>query len=307
MWPTGCVNIVVVAPTVESNTLDPDPCVNCGADAPQRYCPDCGQATRSPRAPLRELTGELFSSVFSLDSRAFKSLPTLLFRPGRLTRDFLLGHRASQVPPLRMYLLVSLVFFLFFQHPAPDVNEKTAVWVDDVQVSGPTSGKAGSRIELLRFKGSWARKFIRPLFATQVDKLIQMDPQVLVNSVFAAVERAIPAGLFLFLPLLAGVMKILFWRRRGLYFDHLIFALHFQTFFFLALTTAYLFRLTPYFTHVIVAALVLTPFYLGLALRTMWEEKWYWILVKTTVLFFAYIYLGAMVYVSVMVYTVAML
>lgn len=206
-----------------------------------------------------------------------------------------------------MYLLVSLVFFLFFRHPAPDAS-KTEVWVDDIQVGEAVSADGvQSHIELLRIKSPWLRKIVRPWLAPQVDKLSRMDPQLLINSVFGAVERAIPAALFLFLPLLAGAMKILFWRLKGLYFDHLIFALHFQTFFFLTLTTAYLFRGTPFFMYVMIAALAATPFYLGVALRTMWEQGWFWIAVKTMVLVLAYIYLGGLVYACVVSYTVMML
>ena len=277
-------------------------CANCGFAAARSYCPECGQATRSPRVPLRELAVELFSSLFSLDSRVFKSLPKLFFRPGHLTRDFLAGHRASQVPPLRMYLLVSLVFFLFFQHPAPNAS-RTEVWVDDVQVGETSSsGTFKSGIQILSFKSPWQRKHLRPLVADKIEQLRQMDPQVLLDAVFERVEDAIPAALFLFLPLLAGAIKILFWRRGGLYFDHLIFALHFQTFLFLALTSAYLFRMTPYFVYAMAAVLVVAPVYLAMALRTVWRQKWRWIVPKTAVLFFAYLFLAAVVYAHVVTY-----
>ena len=47
------------------------------------------------------------------DSRLWRTLAALLLRPGYLTREFLAGRRARYLPPVRLYLVISLVFFLW--------------------------------------------------------------------------------------------------------------------------------------------------------------------------------------------------
>jgi hypothetical protein len=47
-----------------------------------------------------------------VDGRLWRTLPNLVVNPGKLTRDFLDGHRAPQIPPLRLFLVVLLALFL---------------------------------------------------------------------------------------------------------------------------------------------------------------------------------------------------
>ena len=46
------------------------------------------------------------------DSRLWRTLAALLFKPGHLTREFLAGRRARYLPPVRLYLVLSVLFFL---------------------------------------------------------------------------------------------------------------------------------------------------------------------------------------------------
>jgi hypothetical protein len=87
-------------------------CLNCGAGLVGQYCGQCGQRARSRLISMWELTRDAFGDLFELDSRLWRTLIPLLARPGRLTRDYLEGRRARYMPPFRMYLVLSLVFFL---------------------------------------------------------------------------------------------------------------------------------------------------------------------------------------------------
>ncbi|MEQ8299424.1 MAG: DUF3667 domain-containing protein [Hyphomonas sp.] len=88
------------------------PCENCGQIVPDRFCSTCGQLAANFHRPFWELIGGSLGDMFSLDSRLFRSVPMLMFRPGRMTRNYLDGKRARYVPPFRMFLLASVVFFL---------------------------------------------------------------------------------------------------------------------------------------------------------------------------------------------------
>ncbi len=87
-------------------------CLNCGTRLRGQYCGTCGQRSRSRLISLWELISDAFGDLFELDSRLWQTLIPLLGRPGRLTRDYLEGRRARFMPPFRMYLVLSLLFFL---------------------------------------------------------------------------------------------------------------------------------------------------------------------------------------------------
>jgi hypothetical protein len=58
-----------------------------------------------------ELLKDAGDLLASLDSRIWRTLGLLLFRPGRLTLDYLQGKRARFVPPVRLFIASSIVFF----------------------------------------------------------------------------------------------------------------------------------------------------------------------------------------------------
>jgi hypothetical protein len=87
-------------------------CLNCGARLRGQYCGTCGQRSRSRLISLWELISDAFGDLFEIDSRLWQTLVPLLVRPGRLTHDYLQGRRARYMPPFRMYLVLSLLFFV---------------------------------------------------------------------------------------------------------------------------------------------------------------------------------------------------
>ncbi|WP_291071711.1 DUF3667 domain-containing protein [Hyphomonas sp.] len=50
--------------------------------------------------------------MFSLDGRLWRTLPKLMLRPGRMTREYIDGKRSRYVPPFRLFLLTSVIFFV---------------------------------------------------------------------------------------------------------------------------------------------------------------------------------------------------
>lgn len=88
------------------------PCLNCGATVHGQYCGQCGQRAMTRLISLWELIRDAFGDLFELDSRLWRTMIPLLVRPGLLTRDYLQGRRARYMPPFRMYLVLSLLFFL---------------------------------------------------------------------------------------------------------------------------------------------------------------------------------------------------
>ena len=88
-------------------------CKNCDASYEGAYCPLCGQRSIDLERPIRMLVGELIKETFDVDGRAFRTIRTLFLRPGVLTREYLAGRRRYYTSPLRLYLVISVVCFLF--------------------------------------------------------------------------------------------------------------------------------------------------------------------------------------------------
>ena len=98
-------------------------CLNCGAELRGQYCGDCGQRATSRLISLWELLRDGFGDLLDLDSRLWRTLIPLLVRPGKLTLDYLQGRRARYMPPFRMYLVLSVVFFIVaFFDPQDDLS-----------------------------------------------------------------------------------------------------------------------------------------------------------------------------------------
>ena len=89
-------------------------CSNCNASVPSgdKYCGTCGQEQRNLHVGFWELIKEFVSDNFNFDTRLAVTLRHLLLKPGFLAQEFALGKRASYVPPIRLYLFISFVYFL---------------------------------------------------------------------------------------------------------------------------------------------------------------------------------------------------
>ncbi|MBT8078137.1 MAG: DUF3667 domain-containing protein [Gammaproteobacteria bacterium] len=87
-------------------------CPNCHAELAGAFCSNCGQKDVDLERPLRQLAGEVVKETFDVDGRAFRSIRALLTRPGFLTNEYLRGRRRRYTPPLRLYLVISVLFFV---------------------------------------------------------------------------------------------------------------------------------------------------------------------------------------------------
>ena len=76
------------------------------------YCPACGQSAREISRPWLEMARELAIEIMDVDGRMFRSLSLLLTRPGFLSQEYMRGRRVMYTSPIRMYLVISLLFFL---------------------------------------------------------------------------------------------------------------------------------------------------------------------------------------------------
>jgi len=87
-------------------------CSNCETKLMGSVCHSCGQIADTYHRPVWELLQEVLDGLFGFEGRFWRTLPSLIFRPGKITRQYLSGVRARYVQPFRLYLTASVIFFL---------------------------------------------------------------------------------------------------------------------------------------------------------------------------------------------------
>jgi hypothetical protein len=93
-----------------------------------------------------------------------------------------------------------------------------------------------------RAPGAAAESAFRQALRQRCERLASGDGR----SLGEGVVHNVPRAMFLFLPLLALVMKALYWRQHRYYVEHLLFLIHNHAFVFLAATLLILVSRVPY-------------------------------------------------------------
>lgn len=106
-------------------------CANCGATLAGRFCSQCGQAAHVHRS-IGHVVEEILHGVTHFDSRFWNTIPLLLFRPGKLTRDYVHGRRARYIAPVALFLLTIFTMFLVFGFTAAPTVPEGAIEVNVV-------------------------------------------------------------------------------------------------------------------------------------------------------------------------------
>jgi hypothetical protein len=97
-------------------------CENCGATMAGPFCAQCGQAAVDYRRSFRHIIVDVLDSFLNWDSKFFATIGWLIARPWHLTNQFLAGRRVRYVHPLRLYLLVSILFFFVVNYWAKSIH-----------------------------------------------------------------------------------------------------------------------------------------------------------------------------------------
>ncbi|HET9704193.1 MAG TPA: DUF3667 domain-containing protein [Vicinamibacterales bacterium] len=207
-----------------SDTLEAGRCLNCGAPLQGPFCALCGQRSVPANPTVRELAGDAWQELSGYDGRIMATLRGLL-RPGFLTREYLAGRRAHYLPPLRLYLIVSVAYFVIAAGaPAVGRSQGTISGPGGVRVGITNDERTGDitdeeRAELLR-EAETAHWLIRPMlrdFAT--------DPDGWRARIFTVMPRVF----FALLPVFAAVVALFYGRRRH-FPTFLVFAVHLHAF-----------------------------------------------------------------------------
>ena len=313
-------------------------CPNCGRDRPESFCAHCGQSDRDYARALRSVAGEFVRETFEVDSRLFRTLKLLMFRPGSLTREFSRNRRAGFVSPVRLYIFASFIFFLllslrgdfgeaavadFGEAAVADSGEVAVADSGEVVVTGaseedpenvadqlPTEERlaafmaalppeqrrkaddilarpeGNSRQALLTLAQAgnleerhWTLRF----FVLAIVDIVH-DPSIMPRRFLANM----PIAMFCLLPFLGLILAVFHFRKKRFYVEHLVFAIHVQTFTFLIYAVALLLPDSGPGLWVRVGCLLVPYPYFVVALRRYYENGWVLSVVKSVGVYVLY-------------------
>ncbi|MFK7863186.1 MAG: DUF3667 domain-containing protein [Pseudohongiellaceae bacterium] len=230
-------------------------CLNCGKALSNHYCSSCGQKDLVVKRPLSKLLAEFTHAVFEIDGRAYRTLFFLFTKPGFLTREYIQGRRASYTPPLRLFLVLSLLLFFV-------ISVNTFIETLDDSLSGQEPSVGAETLETLSDELTpelddeelgGIQEFTDFLEAVQLPLLNEttnsnlmafVANQVTTNyvenrddpeSFFYGSLDYITVFMLLMMPLLAAILKIMYFFSKRYYVEHMILTLHNHTFLILAI------------------------------------------------------------------------
>lgn len=226
-------------------------CGNCGATLMGPYCSNCGQHAHESARSVSVLFHDAWHTATHLDGRLWQSLYILLFKPGRLTKEYFAERRARYLPPVRLYLVLSVLFF-GFGLATPDKSNEPPPAPRDAAIAqaapneaapneaAPNEAAPGGAAEA--GKTSAAKKKSRqwrlgisscddihisvPWVQNSLRRSCARNPEIYAESVKHAIVANFPKMMFLLVPMMALVMLILYWRPRRYYVEHLVFFIH---------------------------------------------------------------------------------
>ncbi len=268
-------------------------CANCGAALVGRYCAHCGQRADNRLISLRQILADTLEDQFSWNAAFPRTVKALLLHPGRLTTEYVSGRIATYIPPMRLYLAASVLFFLAFA-AVPDPPTEIRETHPSAQASSARAGTGPAADVPAKAPGAARRSAVSswpPLLQAGVDRLKAGMARIKALPA-AEQERALAAGfaqtapkiLFLMVPVFAALLKLLYLRHRRLYVEHFIFALHTHSIAFLGLLPLLLLHYRP-----LNAAIYLwLAGYTLVAMHAVYGQSWARTGIKFALLSFSY-------------------
>jgi hypothetical protein len=284
-------------------------CLNCGTHLDSQFCPECGQKNKDYRLSFRDLFSDFLEELLDFDSRVIRSLRTLFTKPGLLTTEYIKGRRISYLPPVRIYLVASVLFFLILSLKSLIPSIQNNKFINELTESGDLDVALNQAIDSQIDSTSDKTELLEGSGLVVIDSdSSQSNMSISIGESAFDVEQGdflnnftdnFAKMMFLLLPVAALQLKLLYWRRKKLYIEHLIFSLHVHAFIFslLILTVILDYKLIMWL--VILASLV----YLYLAMKNYYSQSHLKTFSKMILLLMSYGFTTMMVMVLTLVAT----
>lgn len=258
-------------------------CLNCDALANDHYCARCGQKVLQTRPTIGHFLAEGLKSLTNTDSRLWQTLWYLIAKPGFLTQEYFAGRRVRYLPPIRLYLVLSVVFFFMLAViPADENGSQELDWLeieascDEIEYHGPFGGYMKPKLEQACISAKQAG-----------------NGEAIVRTFLSN----LPKAMWFSLPIYAFFMMAFWWRPQRLYAEHLLFLINNHSAMFALLTLDSMTVVIPDIVAgwVSIAVFIYLFWYNWRALYVFYGDSKPIAIFKFLVLLFLYVILGAVV------------
>src|SRR5579871_382648 len=216
----------------------PCTCPNCGERVDQNYCPNCGQEHTTTIMPVGHLLRDIVDEFILLDSKLLRTLKPLLTRPGFLTNEYIAGRRVRYVSPFRLYFVIIALYFLAFSFAHYDVAvmHGLAYGLEQAHPAHIRNGAAPTEMSAMH-PADHIHASHRGGDGPEVSDRARRHRLAVGRTAnwFLKNQSLIT---FLLVPVAALLLKLLYLGTRRLYIEHLVFAVHLQSFMFALLLPA---------------------------------------------------------------------
>lgn len=257
----------------------PAACLNCGEPFGRprpKFCPACGQESNVKPPTLLEFAHQFGGNYLAVEGALWRTLGLLLGKPGQLTLEYLAGRRRRYLPPLRLYLMISLAMLVLMRMLSVVGAGNSAVILDPA-ANGPHVKAAQFDLDLGPGKvgmnnGVFHCEGLPKWMCHRLERRMDVDPKSLARELEGVDERFVSNlgnAMFVLLPMYALWLRLVYRSRQLRYTEHLVFALHLHAFWFLAMACMALGWGPLQFL-----ALIAVPTYALLAMRRVYGGRW---------------------------------
>lgn len=305
-------------------------CLNCNYVVENKFCPNCGQENTETRKSFHYLFTHFVEDLTHYDGSFWKTIKALLFKPGRLTKEYLEGKRLKYVPPVKLYIFISFVAFLlpnllpefsFVEdaHSEKKVetseSEKNKNEIRDVVVfNGPPISNLKQLDSIQNNlpetkKLSWVEYQTYKFAITNKNKATKEESRM---QIIENLKHNLPKVLFLYMPIFAFFLWLFHNKKKWYYFDSGVFTLHYFGFLLLLFTIStvldWLFAMVysgdEISAFIGLATVCYAFFYFFRAHSTFFGEKKYVSRLKGVILFIINIFLIIISSIGLLAYSV---
>ncbi len=310
-----------------SRHVEAEPCRNCGTVYFGNYCNECGQEAYTGAPTALGFIYEFLTRNLFERGKVHRTMWHLVRYPGGLTVDFLEGRRQRFIRPVRLYFILSVMYFLLlsFQNssvkkylsdpaPAPTAAavpaaepatavRKPTIVLGPVKID-PNAGQAVEGDERrtepmfvnFPYDKEWDKYPAWQAFKKRDREFTELSNEQRKEALYRIMVDQAPKAMFFLVPVFAFFLKGLFALRRIPYGAHLLFSFHFHSYVFFMLL---LMQLPVHQLFKVVAGFSM-PLYLVAAMRTTYQTGTIGALLRSFMLGLLYMIAMAFTFIAVL-------
>ncbi len=298
-------------------------CANCHYhfNEVNNFCPNCGQENHTHKLPVHHFLYEFVESLTHFDTKVFRTFKDMVAKPGLVIKNYNSNKRARYVPPARIYVFMSFIFFFLLSLTNNSKVKENTQKIDE----------SIKKIEVQNNKGSISFFSKTSFDSTALTELSSLDPltnksidslivakgkktdwfntrilhtmiklqkgEIHTIDIYQKFIKYLSYSLLIFMPFFALILMIFYRKKEYYYSEFLVFSIYFHTFTFLLLTIFSLFTKYIYnFQYIPLLVFLLLIVYLGFSLKRVFMQSFGKTILKTVLISILYfITLGLLV------------